>query len=86
MSIVNTFDYFRHTPSGKIGKVVMIFGVGINQTKIYGDMFPGAGPGYEYIEMYDENEGKVEVRALNAYPISEVEKISEEECTRQVVG
>ena len=89
---INVFDEVEVISTGQRGKVIMLIGCmalpdsprfmlsgddyGVREA--YVDMYPGADSGYEYITMWDEDEGRVELRALNKYPIEDIKLYSED--------
>ena len=56
--------------------------IGTDSREAYCDMYPGATRGYEYIRMWDETEGRVELRALNKYPIEDIKLYSKGETAK----
>ena len=73
----NVFDMVELISTGQVGKIVMIIGRHENQM-VWLDMRPGAAAGYEYVRMWDENEGRVELRALNKYSIKDIKPYFDE--------
>lgn len=73
MKKFSVFDMVELISTGQVGKIVMLIGRNERQ-EAYVDMRPGVAPGYdyEYVEMWDENEGQVELRALNKFPIKDI--------------
>jgi len=74
---INVYDYIKTKEYDTVGKVILL--IGYPYRELYADMFPGADSGYEYITMYDEEEERVELRALNKYSIDDVTIITKEE-------
>lgn len=81
-TMLKVYDYVRVLSGpneGSLGRVIILFGQGCNghprYNEAYVDMYPGAGEGYEYMTMYDENEKKVQLRALNRVPVSNLKKV-----------
>jgi hypothetical protein len=73
----NVFDKVEVISTGQIGKIIMLIGGTAREAWV--DMHPGAASGYEYIRMWDEDEERVELRALNKYPIKDIRLLTEEE-------
>jgi len=80
---VKIFDLIKVKKTGALGKIILI--LGLPAREVYADMYPGAEPGYEYLTMWDEEEGSVVV-ALNRYSIDEVEVIPESEINNRKVN
>lgn len=78
------FDYIKLKKNDSVGTVILLFGC--PPRELYADMFPGADSGYEYITMYDENEKRVELRALNKYSVDDVIVITKEEFESHLKG
>lgn len=81
-TMLKVYDYVRVLSGpheGTLARVIVLFGCGCNgyprYNEAYVDMYPGAGEGYEYMTMYDENEKKVQLRALNRVPVSILKKV-----------
>jgi hypothetical protein len=69
--------YIRVKSTGAYGKIVMFFGEPYRE--LYAEMFPGADSGYEYITMYDQDEGRVGLRALNRYHFNDVKRVTKKD-------
>jgi hypothetical protein len=80
--MLKVYDYVRilsGSNEGGLARVIILFGSGCNghprYSEAYIDMYPGAGDGYEYMTMYDEDEKKVQLRTLNKVPVSILKKV-----------
>lgn len=80
--LLKVYDYVRVQKGPNkngLGRVIILIGYGCGDhpryREAYIDMYPGAGSGYEYMTMYDENDKKVQLRALNRVPVSILKKV-----------
>jgi hypothetical protein len=79
--MLKVFDYVRvleGTNGGSLGRVIILIGYGCGNdtnSEAYIDMYPGAGSGYEYMTMYNEDSKKVELRTLNRVLVSNLKKV-----------
>jgi len=79
--LLKVFDYVRvlEGPNEEgLGRIIILIGYGCgddSSAEAYIDMYPGAGGGYEYMTMYNEDSKKVELRTLNRVPVSNLKKV-----------
>ena len=82
-TFIKVHDHIEVKKNGEIGIVVLLFGY--PPRELYADIGPpGADAGYEYITMFDEDLGKVELRALNRYAVKDVKVIKKSEYNKKV--
>ena len=70
---MKVFDKIKIKETGEIGKVIIL--IGFPYRELYAEMYPGAGANFEYFTMWDEEEQRTDIRALNRYTIDEVEPL-----------
>ncbi len=74
---MEVFSHIKLKKDDIVGTIILLFGY--PPRILYADMFPGANTNYEYITMYNENEKRIELRALNKYGVDDVTVITKEE-------